>query len=408
MTGGGGRGVIAATSAPSPAHVGQRWFNTATAITYQYTRDAAGTKFWLDISSGGIGTSAGRGVDFVGDTDPHLETNGSGLAVGSVYYNRETDRYFYCTTATTNSNVWAGRYAGSGGVETTYKSGSDFFRVHTFLSSGTFFMEDATDVDYLVVGGGGGGANGGSNTGQGGGGGGGFRTAAALSTAVGTYAITVGAGGLAGTIGVNNDEGKDGGSSIFSSITSKGGGGGNGQSQQATTGLGSGGGGEGWTSGSSGEGTGNSGTAGQGNTGGNASGKVTGYGAGGGGGAGAVGGNGSTSAGGDGGVGEDEVMGLNASDSYALLTNANAGAIVSGARYFSGGGGGGIAGTQITISAGGSGGGGNGAQAYRIIDATDGSPNTGGGGGGGSYHTTNAKGGRGGSGIVILRYQINA
>ena len=115
MTGGGRGGVIAATSAPSPAHVGQRWFNTATAVTYQYTIDAAGTKLWLDISSGGIGAAASRGVDFVGDTDPHLETSttGAGLAVGSVYYNREADRYFVCTDTTTDANVWAGRFAGS-------------------------------------------------------------------------------------------------------------------------------------------------------------------------------------------------------------------------------------------------------------------------------------------------------
>ena len=120
--------VIASTTAPV-AHIGQRWFNTATAVTYQYTIDAAGTKFWLDISSGGIGAAASRGVDFVGDTDPHLETSttGAGLAVGSVYYNREADRYFVCTTATNTANVWAGRFAGSGGLETTYKSGSDFY-----------------------------------------------------------------------------------------------------------------------------------------------------------------------------------------------------------------------------------------------------------------------------------------
>ena len=35
--------VIAATSAPTSAAVGTRWFNTATAVTYQYTIDAAGT-----------------------------------------------------------------------------------------------------------------------------------------------------------------------------------------------------------------------------------------------------------------------------------------------------------------------------------------------------------------------------
>ena len=63
-------------------------------------------------------------------------------------------------------------------------------------------------------------------------------------------------------------------------------------------------------------------------------------------------GNGTNNAGG---VGEDQVMGLNAADSYTLLTAASAGHVVGGARYFSGGGGGAV-GTAGTNGAGGSGG----------------------------------------------------
>ncbi len=251
----GRSGIHSGTSAPSPAHVGQRWFNTATAVTYQYTRDAAGTKFWLDISSGGIGAVASRSVDWVGDTDPHLETNGSGLAVGDVYYNREADRYFTCTTATTNANVWAGRFAGSGGIETTYKSGSDFYRVHTFLGSGTFEMDSTTSVDYLVVAGGGGAS---SYHVAGGGGAGGLRTAAGFSTAAGTYAITVGAGGLGG---IYSASGSNGGNSVFSSITATGGGGG---SSGNNAGLAGGSGGGGSNAGAGGAAS----PAGQGNAGG--------------------------------------------------------------------------------------------------------------------------------------------
>ena len=80
------RGLVRGASAPSGAAIGQMWFNTGTGVLYQYTNDGA-SSFWLDISSGGIGTSAERGVDFVGDVDPHKSTNGTGLAVGSVYYN---------------------------------------------------------------------------------------------------------------------------------------------------------------------------------------------------------------------------------------------------------------------------------------------------------------------------------
>ena len=98
------QGIIASSSAPSAAFVGQIWFNNATGVTYQWTSDGT-SNFWLDISSGGIGTSASRGVDFVGDTDPHKATNGTGLAVGSIYYNREKNRHFICTNATAGSNI---------------------------------------------------------------------------------------------------------------------------------------------------------------------------------------------------------------------------------------------------------------------------------------------------------------
>ena len=202
-------------TAPSSPFIGQRWYRARTAITYQYTNDGT-SSFWLDVSSGGIGTSASRGVDYVGDTDPLPNHNGgrATLSVGQVYYNREKNKHFVCTTATDDANVWSGRFSGSGGTVVTVLIGSTYYRVHTFLKSSTFYIEDSMNVDYLVVGGGGGGANGGSITGQGGGGAGGFRTAAGFSvTGQTTYSITIGAGGLAGTNGVANDEGKDGSSS---------------------------------------------------------------------------------------------------------------------------------------------------------------------------------------------------
>ena len=74
------------------------------------------SNFWLDISSGGIGTSANRSVDYVGDVDPTASHNGGSatLSVGQIYYNRVRNRHFTCTTATSGSNVWAGIYAYSG------------------------------------------------------------------------------------------------------------------------------------------------------------------------------------------------------------------------------------------------------------------------------------------------------
>jgi hypothetical protein len=374
----GRSGIHSGTAPPSPAHVGQRWFNTATAVTYQYTRDAAGTKFWLDISSGGIGTSAERGVDFVGDTDPHLETNGSGLAVGSIYYNREADRYFKCTTATTNANVWAGRFAGSGGIEGTYKSGSDFFRSHTYLSSGTFVVDGTiTTVDYLVVGGGGGG--GGrlhTNYAWGGGGGaGGMRTVTSQTLTNGTYTVTVGQGGPDSTNGEDT---------VFNGTTVLGGGAGGLYGSNGSSG-GSGGG-----AGGDGPNITGGGSSAYGNNGGNGK-DLAPEGAGGGGGAGAVGNAGIDTSTGAGGVG--------ATNDYRTGSNI----------YYAGGGGGSLGrpdtGGDYTTQVGGNGGGGAGGQGgsggNQQYDGVDGTPNTGGGGGGGGY-------GHGGSGIVVIRYQLNA
>ena len=50
------RGIYASTSAPGgTGFIGQLWYNSATGVTYQYTTDGT-TNFWLDITSGGIGT----------------------------------------------------------------------------------------------------------------------------------------------------------------------------------------------------------------------------------------------------------------------------------------------------------------------------------------------------------------
>ena len=55
----------------------------------------------------------------------------------------------------------AGGYNILGGVVTEYTYSSVDYRVHTFLSSGTFSLASSTAVGYFVIGGGGGGALGG-------------------------------------------------------------------------------------------------------------------------------------------------------------------------------------------------------------------------------------------------------
>jgi hypothetical protein len=389
--------LTASETAPSSPGLGQRWFKASSGVTYQYTTDGS-TNFWLDISSGGIGKYVGRGVDYVGDADPTASHNGGSatLTVGQIYLNRVTNRSFKCTTATSGSNVWVGIYDYSGitgGTITTYGS----YRVHTFTSNGTFQIDSAKSVDYLVVAGGA--AGGDSNTNSGGGGGaGGFRTAAGFSVTAQAYTITVGGGGTAGT----NVRGASGDNSSIvpvsgTSIISVGGGGGGAQTVNAAGVAGGSGGG-----GSYATGAGGAGTSGQGNAGGNVnadgSANAAGGGGGGAGGVGEVGSqaNDAAAQAGNGGVGEDQVMGLNATDSFTLLTNASAGHLDNGARYFAGGGAGEA--YSLGVADGGLGGGG--------ASAVAGTANTGGGGGGGSNGGTNRTAGSGGSGIVIIRYAI--
>ncbi|MDD4409871.1 MAG: hypothetical protein PHW52_04455, partial [Candidatus Pacebacteria bacterium] len=221
-------------------------------------------------------------------------------------------------------------------------------------------------VEYLVVAGGGGG---GGNRG-GGGGAGGFRTGFLGVVPGDVYTVAVGKGGVGG---VNNDYGTNGENSVFSSIISIGGGGGGYNNSWAINGKAGGSGG-----GACRAGTGGAGTAGQGNNGGNGNG-------GSGGGAGAAGVD--TGAGG---------AGLQSS-------------ITGVAVYYAGGGAPNNRLAPYSQLQGGIGGGGPGA--YGVYNAsnnpaTGGVDGLGGGGGGGKDYQTagNQIGGKGGSGVVIIRY----
>ena len=407
-------------SAPSNPTVGQRWYRASTAITYQYTNDGT-SSFWLDVSSGGIGTSADRGVDFAGDTDPHLETNGTGLAIGSVYYNREKNKHFVCTTATTNSNVWSGRFAGLGGTETTVKIGSNFYRVHAFWDSGTFYMDDSINVDYLVIAGGGGGGN----IASGGGGAGGVRLSTGQALTNTNYTITIGAGGAGQSS--SHGKGAEGVASSISgsgltTITATGGGGGAGGSGSGE-GVVAGTGGSGGGGSSSATSTYRAGSAGindggtfgtatfQGYDGGDGTSNTAYYPGAGGGGAGGAGQDFQTATQkhpGDGGVGISTFWGMSQAETTTLLAAVSAGVVESSDnnyRYLAGGGAGATDGNATYKGIGGKGGGGNGEVATGTPLAPEkGATNTGSGGGGAAYVATTY--GDGGSGIVIIRYAI--
>lgn len=256
---------------------------------------------------------------------------------------------------------------GSGGTITQISVDGYVYYVHTFSTSGTFVPPSGvSQVEYLVVGGGGGGGGFSASQSVGGGGGGG---AGGYLTNLGgsaftvipnqSYTVTVGAGGDPGSL---NIPGGTGGYSSFGSVIADGGGGGASQGDD-NGGDGASGGGARLA------GVGGAGIAGQGFGGGDgAGGLATTAAAGGGGGAFGVGSDGVASTGGAGGAGLASM----------------------------------IAGSSVTYAAGGAGGGyGTGA------DGTDASDNTGNGATGAVGSSTGSIqiGGRGGSGIVVIRYK---
>jgi hypothetical protein len=255
-----------------------------------------------------------------------------------------------------------GRFMATGGTENT----SDAYKYHTFTGSGSFVISSGMkNIEYLVVSGGGGG---GAHAGGGGGGAGGLLTGTFTNLGIGTYAVTIGAGGGRGTT-VSSENAQNGNPSIFNSVSPNGGG----KGAYATSGF-SGGSGGGGTGGNAG----GAGTINQGFSGGSGA-----NGSGGGG-------------GGAGGVGLNNI-GNNPG-------NGGPGALIFGS-YYGGGGGGGRHPDAGNGGTGGVGGGGAGAP-YGTVDATSGTTNSGGGGGGagGRSGINPSQGGNGGSGIVILRY----
>ena len=302
-----------------------------------------------------------------------------------------------------------------GGTITTYTSGDKNYRVHTFLSAGSFNTILERTADILLVGGGGGG---GTSVQWGAGGGGAGQMVEIVGIKIhGYYQVKIGAGGArgfsAGSQGLmeNCQSGMPGGNTEFGPFLAVGGGGG-GQTLWPRIGInflhgGSGGG--------TGPGTnanvnseigggrvvgkqvhidsslyttytvsGNPGGIGE-NTGG--AGSNSPWGGGGGGGAGGVGGSSASNNGGAGGSGKDNNFRTGSNITYA-------------------GGGGGSEYGGSTRGAAGSGGGGIG-SASNAYNAGNGEDGKGGGGGGICEQSVGqATTGNGGSGIVVVRYEI--
>jgi hypothetical protein len=281
--------------------------------------------------------------------------------------------------------------AATGGTTLEYDLDGKRYKSHTFTSDDDFVVTtvgdatgDRNQVDYLIIAAGG---SGGSCSG-GGGGAGGYRTTitptpsdeavnAKITVTATTFGVVIGAGGVNAWSGCSNT-GNNGTNSSALGITATGGGTGGKFLDNGGNG-GSGGGG-----GSDGNTTGGTGILGQGRNGGNGiTGSPNERPPGGGGGAGAVGANGTTGVAGNGGNGLANLLRTGSNETRA--------------------GGGGAAIVNGTAGTGGSGGGGNGASSTG--SGSNATANTGSGGGGGNA-VTDTDAGSGGSGIVIIRYEI--
>jgi hypothetical protein len=274
-----------------------------------------------------------------------------------------------------------GRVIASGGVESIVGD----YKIHKFITNGTFTVNCGGEIEILIVGGGG---AGGTWCGGGGGAGGVLYENSHIVVAK-EYTVIIGNGAPRPSA---NGRGANGQNSFFDGMNAVGGGGGGNYSVKTGIDGGSGGGGS-YTAGSAG-GRGAVGAQTQGYNGGIAGANYLG---GGGGGSAEIG---NTNGGGFGGDGSN-----NYSD---LLIAADAGIDIDGIRYIAGGGGGWVNAGNDSIKPGGAGGGGAGGSSKDFsgnLEGVDGTPNTGGGGGGGHYHNYSLHGGAGGSGIVIIRYK---
>ena len=365
----------------------------------------------------------GRRIGKSQDTGNSFPDNGPDVGGGILdlfangYFQRQGK--IYNAPGTSGSGITA-----SGGVVSDYTtSPGAVYRAHVFTSSGKFTVtslgtvfDTAESVEYVVVGGGGGGGQ------YGGAGAGGYRSSVAgessgggnsaesrltVSTSPGEYAVTIGAGGEAS----EGNDGSNGTATSFGPISSLGGGYGARYNQPGGDGGSGGAAGDYPRNGRIGNATGYPGPTAQGYPGGNGFSDQTNYtSGGGGGGAGAQGGGGlaptesvpstdapSTPADGGNGI-RTLIAGPGPDGAGAIGTPgpASAGGYGGGAQtavtngWLAGGGGGG--GNATGPNTGGAGGGGNGSGGL------PGAVNTGGGGG--------ATYGRGGSGIVVVRYQI--
>ena len=181
-----------------------------------------------------------------GETTTPGRDAGIGTAVGTVIYNSSlSEVQVYKGDSLGWTNISDTFIQATGGTVSEYTEGTSVYKSHIFNSTGTFTVTKAAataTVEALVVAGGGGGGHFNSN-GAGGGGAGGLLEGS-FPVSSGAYTISVGAGG--GVSGPGGGDGRNGANTTIASpsmptITANGGGGGSGGNRAGLAG-GSGGG----------------------------------------------------------------------------------------------------------------------------------------------------------------------
>ena len=180
-----------------------------------------------DQAGGDILTSADSGATIENATFPtiKLTPTATGSAPsgseGLLYFDSDKNalmQYDGSEWLTVSRYSETGLSDATGGTISENTVSGTHYRIHAFYTSGIFTLNGTKSCDILIVGGGGGG---GGRIGGGGGGGAVFHRSG-YSLTIGTYNITVGAGGYGGTN--SSTPGSMGGSSIAFGVTAYGGG----------------------------------------------------------------------------------------------------------------------------------------------------------------------------------------
>ena len=379
ITGNGGRGISSYITGVLVEYGGGgaagKWNGPYTNAIQGTATGGGGYQFW-DISATNWAKNDFPGEDGKGGGGTQSSRGGSGIVIiryrkKKSYSSIELIRQPYNYSSFVSELVITNTISTI--IDTDYGTDRCILFPYTTTSSGltgqtgyTLTTIEPLNCEILIIGGGGGGGTWGAGNYECGGGGAGAYLYLQNINLNGTYTINVGDGGAGSTKG-NTTEIKIGSTILYSCE----GGGFGGQSNGNTSSGGSGGGGL-W--GYNTFGTANDPTKGFDGAPGTTN-------------------NGTNEGGGGGGAGGPGIL----KDGGAGKQNNITGSVVS----YAGGGGGCGTGASAGPGLGGSGIGGNGVS--NILNATDGKKNTGSGGGGSGY--TRGAGGKGGSGVVIIRYR---